>query len=529
MMYMQEEGSMSQIDALIQTIEKNGFDSPDSTISMCRELKALSEQENHPYGLALSIYHMGAAYYKKGDIDKVLSLFSETMPNIKKWGFHEFEIKMNNLLGLSFGSRHEPLTAVDYYISGITIAIEHQSYALCAPLFCNMSLIFSMVNDYQTACELLNTALDYIDKDETGVSNSGRLSCWYNLCHNYVALHNYDAAESLFFGKCGGRYDYSSTDDIPLHCYHVALQLAHHHGLHEEMSHLIRQFMDVLRHHDLQDSQIASCTSICAFLLEIEDYDSLFPIIDILTDKHIFPYVNYSILTLRKVEIQLLEKTGASNTRLENSYEQYFNLASKLRAENHAISAKAINMLIDLRDYEKRQKKLDARKNHLTRRTEYDALTRLANRIKLERVSKEYMERAKNSGLSFCIMLLDVDCFKQYNDTYGHPKGDYALRKIAEILRRLTYDDLEFFRYGGDEFVGLALNRSDEEINEILNEICMQLKALKIPHGASQRSSYITLTSGFCNCVPMKDSTDTDYINYADTDMYSKKARWKLA
>lgn len=122
-------------------------------------------------------------------------------------------------------------------------------------------------------------------------------------------------------------------------------------------------------------------------------------------------------------------------------------------------------------------------------------------------------------------MLIDIDHFKLYNDTYGHMEGDECLRTVAATLDSIVSRPGDLVaRYGGEEFVIILPNTSEQGLKEIAEKILVNIAALNIPHSASKTSNRITVSIGGYTMVP-NQGHDPDYlIAQADKSLYKAKA-----
>jgi diguanylate cyclase (GGDEF)-like protein len=101
-----------------------------------------------------------------------------------------------------------------------------------------------------------------------------------------------------------------------------------------------------------------------------------------------------------------------------------------------------------------------------------DSLTGLFNRRHFFQILQQEMERAKRQKRALSLILLDIDNFKQYNDTYGHVEGDKVLDKLAQILQSSLRQNVDTaFRYGGDEFAGLLIETTIQQAVQIAERI----------------------------------------------------------
>ncbi|EHH2319358.1 diguanylate cyclase [Escherichia coli] len=131
--------------------------------------------------------------------------------------------------------------------------------------------------------------------------------------------------------------------------------------------------------------------------------------------------------------------------------------------------------------------------NRLDALAHRDPLTGIANR----RAMNSILHDAIDNGGSFALIMLDVDFFKRYNDTYGHPAGDRCLIQVADALQRSTRQSEDVVvRYGGEEFVIILFNATLPEAETVAARVKQELKLAAIPHQASAVNAFVTVSQG---------------------------------
>lgn len=171
---------------------------------------------------------------------------------------------------------------------------------------------------------------------------------------------------------------------------------------------------------------------------------------------------------------------------------------------------------------------LNSSKLELQDRVHYDTLTGIYSRRYLEETLKSDLQAAAQNGGLFSVMMLDVDFFKKYNDTYGHSDGDNCLRRVAKaVAESLTRADDFVARYGGEEFVVVLPNTDESSARVIANRILENVRALRIPHANNAAAPYVTLSIGLTTTTVEKTHTGADYIKRADEALYASKQSGK--
>lgn len=153
-----------------------------------------------------------------------------------------------------------------------------------------------------------------------------------------------------------------------------------------------------------------------------------------------------------------------------------------------------------------------------------DGLTQIPNRRTFDERVKIELARCYRNKLPLTLMICDVDCFKQYNDTYGHLAGDTCLKKVAKTLESKFSRATDLVaRYGGEEFV-ILLPDSEEEISfKMANDMLDMVRGLRIPHKTSRAKEYITISVGLVTLRGEENVTPAEAIERADGALYKAK------
>lgn len=154
-----------------------------------------------------------------------------------------------------------------------------------------------------------------------------------------------------------------------------------------------------------------------------------------------------------------------------------------------------------------------------------DALTEIPNRRRFDEVADKEWHRALRSNQCMSILMLDIDHFKLFNDTYGHGKGDECLRAVAKAVQGALRRAGDFVaRYGGEEFAAILPYADAEEGRHCAEEIEAAVAALNIPHEASPVGPHLTVSMGLCTMHPGDDGSLDKLVAEADKALYQAKA-----
>jgi len=173
---------------------------------------------------------------------------------------------------------------------------------------------------------------------------------------------------------------------------------------------------------------------------------------------------------------------------------------------------------------EERTRQLREANNKLERLATLDGLTGVSNRRHFDAFLEQEWKRTIRSQAPLSLIMIDIDFFKMFNDTYGHQAGDECLRQVAKVLQDTIPRATDLVaRYGGEEFsVVLANTRAHDSAN-IAEKLRSNVELLHIPHKESKAVDHVTISLGVATSVPHKTSAPQSLIAAADQALYRAK------
>jgi diguanylate cyclase (GGDEF)-like protein/PAS domain S-box-containing protein len=152
-----------------------------------------------------------------------------------------------------------------------------------------------------------------------------------------------------------------------------------------------------------------------------------------------------------------------------------------------------------------------------------DVLTGIANRRFFDEYSEKEWRCAQRDKQSFTVVMIDLDSFKSYNDTYGHQRGDACLKKVAEVIKSSMKRPSDLAARYGEEFV-LTLPETDKEGGyKLAEQLRQQVMALKLEHKNNASGNEITISLGVATVVAEPGMLFPDLISQADNALYEAK------
>ena len=215
------------------------------------------------------------------------------------------------------------------------------------------------------------------------------------------------------------------------------------------------------------------------------------------------------------IEIQILKKDG-----------NYLWVESNLRVVSHAgtgVPTKIVNVVRDITARKHADQQLQEAYNTVEALAVTDALTGLANRRRFDQYLTSEWRRSMREHTPMSLLMIDADCFKLYNDTYGHARGDSVLRQIAEAAQDVVTRPGDLVaRFGGEEFAVVLPNTENEGAMQVANEICVALSSRGLPHSGNPHG-IMTISVGCATMVPSFGQHAVHLIELADQALYEAK------
>jgi diguanylate cyclase (GGDEF)-like protein len=214
-------------------------------------------------------------------------------------------------------------------------------------------------------------------------------------------------------------------------------------------------------------------------------------------------------------------KAGASDyiRKPVNSMELFsrVNSALELKTERDRRKAREKDLVDALEELRKANEIL----KHLSA---IDGLTGISNRRNFDDFLEKEWRRSMRTSSPISLIMVDIDHFKAYNDSYGHQEGDDCLKKVANIIRKNIHRPADLAaRYGGEEFVIVLPDTHSSQAETIAGNLRACVEEAAIPHTASGISSRVTISLGVATLAPTQEAGYFELIKLADMALYDAK------
>jgi diguanylate cyclase (GGDEF)-like protein/PAS domain S-box-containing protein len=218
-----------------------------------------------------------------------------------------------------------------------------------------------------------------------------------------------------------------------------------------------------------------------------------------------------------KIEIRMLAQEGQW---------RWIQVRGRAVERDHlGVAVRLVGTLIDISRYKHVETALQKANEELQRLAALDDLTQIANRRRFDERLNEEWRRARRDGTPLGMVIVDIDYFKLYNDTYGHVRGDEILYAVAQAISATLKRPMDMVaRYGGEEFAILLPSTDLPGAIQVAHEVKSAIQALQIKHRASKVGEHLTLSLGVTSLLPAGEAPGRVIVESADRALYKAKA-----
>lgn len=504
------ETSISQIKEQILAARQNDLEEEKH---LCHCLLDSNDADYHTYAFA---YTFLADYYMaKQDFENTSYYLFMAKSLSEKNNYEDLLIRIYHYYGMIHLNYSDYQTSVDYYFKALTLAKKTNDTLFTAAIYNNIANIFENAADLEESLVYYKKSLETLQAQESLHYASIAITLT-NLCN--ISYQCYKHEELITY--------FNKFKEIPECEFNENMIFLYHFNKFLYLS-CINQNMEALKEADkLMELQDMMEDRLTVYQLFVYMCDILIKMNEKARAKHILEIIERSdsaseaMNTLKIIEmrIRFCEQFNLEH-ELNKAYKEYYsaNLASVNIIKKN--SSDGLKAKISLHKSNDERLQIQYQNKQLEHMMNIDELTNLLNR----RFFDHYLTRQckENKDHPLGIAMIDIDCFKEYNDFYGHIEGDKILYEVGDSLNKFKHDNFHICRFGGDEFACIFENCTSKEIEEYLSQVYNDLEYKKLEHSKSSVSPFVTISTGFIMCNECKD---IDYlVRCADKELYNAK------
>lgn len=421
-------------------------------------------------GQAELLFYRGEAYFRLGNYEQTVKLLTQCIHIPKSYHAAHIDASSYNILGLMYSYLGQESLALEHFLMAVDIEKQHQLDPQRAVCYINIGFLYRDLDDYDRALEYYDKALEAASH----MTDTSQLCNMSMLCNAYrgqifCKLGQFDdALEILDMILAEQRRSPSTFYDLSIDtfCYRIYDYLGNKAKTAYYLQHLMdfaKSNCDFLEHFEFY-------YDIGCYLLEKSKSEPALRLLRYMECNCSEQSPIFIQLKFQHLKVRYYQAYGSTSDYL-NACQKYVTLSKQYHAFNRSSKLFGIEQL-ELLHHTQKERKLYEEKS------QKDSLTGLLNKYTFEILCKDYLSHAAADSLQM-LALLDLDHFKQINDTYGHLMGDKIIKDVADILQALFQTSHLCGRAGGDEFVICFKDLSNtEEAIHLLEEFQSHLTRL---------------------------------------------------
>lgn len=466
--------------------------------------------------LAYEYYEEGRAVFFENRLSQAVLLVQNALHLFKEVGNLKQYTASLNMMGVIYAAIGNEGTAMDCYLEGLQIATENR-YATILPLFYNnIGSRYQDLKEHEKAITYFKKAVKALDDEECKTEEHYGVWCvvtYLNLAKSYGKLGNYGFAwnnvnlsENFLQGDALVTHEYTFLIFKCLLCWDMKQE--------QFVYDNVDKLMNSVKNMNASD-YIQNMTDLCELLEKMGEYDKWKSILLCVTEYAKQQDSVYFELIRTEMWMKYYQSIHDTKKYVELCVE-HAELYMKQKEVTYKERVTAIDIKIELSAKEIERKNAELLSS-------IDPLTGLGNRYLLEKNIEVVLKQAKDKQEYITVGVLDIDCFKQHNDTYGHIQGDKCLKAVASVIENVIKGMGKAYRFGGDEFVLILKNRTRIQVTEIAELIKTKIDECKMENINSTAGNKITISQGYAFFSVDGSENIDKLIEYADKALYQVK------
>lgn len=513
-----------KIESYKKIVLENRRNDNDRVLEYCHKIIELADETGDEDALGFAYFYIGEVEYLTNSIDEMFDSMLNALRYLGNSGQWYLAARVYNVMGITSVSRGNTVAAMEYYMSGLYICEEHDVKSVQSSIELNLGYLHLDAGVYKEAEEyFLKAYNEYVRTPAEKRRNETLTMIYTNLATCNLLADELDKAKE-YIGRLKDecQASFGNMDYIYVEC----LEVRFHHicGDYESRDKIIDDVKRRLSGNVLIMDIFDDIYDFCNLMIEIDRLDVMQEIIEKLDEPIKKTQINNLKRKFITLKIKLYMKNGDKEA-CDGALISFFELSEKLEKDKQKMIASILHVRNSVDKMEDKQRVLEAEKLKLLEMSETDQLTGIANRYRLVQYAQASLERCKRERIPLSYEVLDIDYFKQYNDTYGHQVGDECIKAVAGILSDIQNDSIFAARYGGDEFVVIYVGMSVEEVVRTAEVLKRRVQELGSVYKGTGVDVGVTISQGICHCIPEEDSKDRDYLYSADIMLYNVKRK----
>jgi diguanylate cyclase (GGDEF)-like protein len=543
------EKNCKRVDLLVKLSQKYVRTKPKHSFKMAKRAYNTAKKNEYGIGIASSLCMMGETSWMLGEFEDSISYLLEAIEISKIINTREYETKALIILGNICYDSNDLEKALEYYMESLKIAEKCEYEPQRANALNNIGEIYRKLGAYEDALKCYFESKEIHEKIGTKLKSAIPI---LNIGMTYMELEEYEKAkeynelslkvsmeagdrltESYGYYQLAQTYCKLDQNKLALEYYRRSLSIAEETGDRVNQVHILTDLGNLYETESNNGKAIenykralnvalelkinAFISRTCSCLASAYEKEKEF-------EKAIYYYKKFYEAE-RKESANKLEQ-NLKNIKTMFKLEQVQKEKEIYQLKNVELKQKTEELERKTLELKKIQNELELANKKLTKLSKVDELTGIPNRRRFEEVINTEWYRAKRELRHLSLIFIDIDHYKEFNDSYGHVAGDDCIRMVAQVLNSAVRRASDFVaRYGGDEFVAVLPNTDLRGALKLAERMRSAVENLHIDHKCSNISESVTATLGVACIIPGNNDTLEEFINAADKALYTAKQK----
>lgn len=519
---MELSGFSQEVQEEIEKAEEQRRQRGPLDYDACQRILEAAAEANSDALFGLGYYRFAEHYWEKGDVEQTMHCLEECTVCFRNSDRNDCLARTYHMMGTACGSGGSRFLALSHFHTGMEYAEScGDSYAL-ALLCADIAYTLLCMKRYREAADNYDRAVrEFGRADDPLYQEKERIRCLIEcgFCRLILGQNGEALAIREQIQEALERCPDRDGIRFSLRAFEACCEMAR--GNHGRAGELANALVGDARQGDSTRELERMAVTVADYLDRKGYYFWLNQLIRILDDRKfekgsavyldMYPYVSRYLLEENRTEEYL------SYTRT------YLKLYRQYLEDGNAMTGRLLELQEKLWSKEMEQRSIRESNQRLEEIALYDSLTNLPNRAYLNEYLSQRFEEASARCRPFGVELMDIDYFKEYNDTYGHLEGDVCIESVAGVLHGVENDNVFCARYGGDEFMIVYSDMSVHEIRMVAETIQRNIRNLEIPREDGGPVTRVTVSQGIFIRVPEEENREWDFNSAADVALYQAK------
>lgn len=514
-----------ELEKLVIAIENHPTSDQKGIRDLSRKLLIEGTKNNCLYSRAYGTLSIGAYYLNIGDTDTAISYLHDALDINTKNQFNSLLLRNLVLLGNVHADYMSYMAAIDCYLQALTYANETNDVVKQMSVYNNIGSIFYELKNYDKAMSYFELACEKAQQlnnlnNPHSIQMVGFIYC--NITTVLLKLNHIEEARKYL--EISRQYILQPNDFIDINILINEATLYDKLDDYPKMVAILDKIVSIVSPLELQSNLFEVLTDSIDLLFQHHDKERIATFLETLKFKNKSQNNYFRQYQYQRFYVQYLDEFSTDVQLALDAYKELNRLSTLLTSKENQNTSKSLETTIELY-YEKNEKaQLLETSKTLQKMSQFDELTGIRNRRGYNVELSAFSNLSNNAKKQMGLVLFDIDCFKEYNDNYGHMQGDHILRHFGKILDKHSSENIIPCRFGGDEFTALCFNCSTKEIEDYVITVMKDMEEAHFDHAYTKVNvPRVSLSCGFVN-TQYNDNFDSKWlVGAADTALYYAK------